>query len=141
MEQNHVPTQSDKLMSALAHASVIMPLWGIVVPALIWVTQREKSSYMRYQSFQALGWQIGQVALLFVGMLLYGFSLFGLLFSAQTPTQATPPTLFVAFGVFGLLFLAMVMLITVGLYAAVRNLQGRPFTYPLIGKRAQAYMR
>lgn len=143
MEEKHSPTQDDKLMGALAHASVIMPLWGIVVPAFIWVTQREKTAYIRRQSLQALGWQASQVILLFLGMLLYGFSffvMFGTLFIGQTPPDAPPPTFFIPFCVMGFLFLVMIGFIIVGLYAAVRNLQGHAFTYPLIGDWVQAYM-
>ena len=71
MNETQTPSQDDKVVGALAHAAAILPLWGLVVPALIWSTQREKSEYIRQQSLQALAWQMLQVCLFFGGMMLY----------------------------------------------------------------------
>jgi uncharacterized Tic20 family protein len=41
MEENSVtstPTQSDKIMAALAHVSAILPLMGVIAPIVIWAT-------------------------------------------------------------------------------------------------------
>ena len=49
-------------MAALAHAGIFVPTIGIVIPIVIWVTQKGKSRYVTFQAFQALVYQ----ALLFI---------------------------------------------------------------------------
>ena len=76
MQEKLVPTQDDKVTSAIAHAAVILPMWGIVVPAIFWATQRDKSAFVKDQTLQALSWQIAQVTLMFVAMACYMVSFF-----------------------------------------------------------------
>ena len=37
------PTQDERVMAALSHLSVFIPLFGVIAPIVIWVTQKEKS--------------------------------------------------------------------------------------------------
>lgn len=144
MNKIQTPSQDDKVVGALSHAAALLPMWGIVVPALIWVTQREKSDYIRQQSLQALAWQIFQICLLFGGFAFYMVSFFlmfgSFFFMSEMASDAPPPGFFLPFCVMGFIFLTMIVTIIVGIYAAVRNLQGQEFTYPLIGQRVQAYL-
>lgn len=64
MKENLSPTQDEKVTSALAHAAVILPMWGIIITAVFWATQREKSKFIQDQTLQALSWQILQVSVL-----------------------------------------------------------------------------
>jgi len=50
-------------MAAISHSSIITGGFGIVAAAIAWLTQRENSSYVRFQALQALAYP-------FVGMLL-----------------------------------------------------------------------
>jgi len=144
MNDQPIPSQDDKIVAALAHAAAVLPLWGLLVSILIWVTQREKSEYIRQQSMQALAWQVLQIWIFLGGMVLYvsSFSLvFGSIFLLQeVPSDAPPPGFFVPVCVFGLIFLSFFVTIVVALYAAVRNLQGHPFIYPIVGPRVQNYL-
>jgi len=144
MDEKQSPSQDDKVVAALGHAAAILPMWGVVVPVLIWVTQREKSDYIRQQSLQALAWQIFQIVLFLGGMVLYMVSIFltiGTVFLFEDmPSNGPPPGFFLPFCVFGFIFLSFLVTLGVGLYAAVRSLQGQPYTYPLIGQRVQAYL-
>lgn len=143
-ENKQEPSQDDKIVGALAHAAALMPMWGIIAPVLIWVTQREKSEYIRQQSAQALAWQLLQIVLFFIGMGLYMASFFlsfGTVFMMEEMNpNGPPPSFFIPFCVMGFLFLIFLVTIVVALYAAVRNLQGHEFTYPLIGQRVRAYL-
>ncbi|MCL4262491.1 MAG: DUF4870 domain-containing protein [Anaerolineae bacterium] len=144
MKTDLSPTQDEKLMSALANAVIILPMWGIIASALIWITQREKSAYVRDQALQALSWQVTQVGAMFLGMACYFvsfFAMFGTMFAAEGQEMVGPPPFFfLPFCAMGFIFLAMFGFIVVGLYAAFRNLQGHVFTYPLVGVRARAYI-
>ena len=144
MDEKQTPSQDDKIVGALGHAAALLPMWGIVVPAIIWVSQREKSDYIRQQSLQALAWQIAQICLLFGGMMIYVVSFFlmfgSVFFLNEMPADAPPPGFFLPFCVMGFIFLAMFATMIMGIYAAVRNLQGQHYTYPLIGQRVRAYL-
>lgn len=146
MIEKQTPSQDDKIVSALAHAAALLPFWGVVVPVLIWVTQREKSDYIRQQSLQAMAWQLLQICLFFVGMIAYVgsfFLVFGGVFLMETqtlPSDAPPPGFFFPFCIFGFIFLGFFITIIIALYAAVRNLQGQRYFYPLVGRRVEAYL-
>lgn len=144
MDEKQTSSQDDKVVGALAHAAAILPMWGIVVPTLIWVSQREKSEYIRQQASQALAWQIAQLSLMFGGFIIYMgsfFLMFGsFFFLNDMPADAPPPGFFLPFCVMGFILLTMLITIAVGLYAAVRTLQGQDFTYPIIGQQVRAYL-
>jgi hypothetical protein len=46
--------QDEHIMAALAHGSILLPMTGVIVPIVIWITQREKSRYVASQFFQWL---------------------------------------------------------------------------------------
>lgn len=144
MDEKQLPTQDDKIVGALGHAAALLPMWGIIVTAIIWVTQREKSEFIRQQSLQALAWQLFQIIVLFGGFALYAvsfFLMFGTFFvMSETSTNAPPPGFFLPFCSMGFIFLAMFVTIIVAIVAVVRTLQGHNFTYPLIGRRVRSYL-
>ena len=143
MDEKPLPSQDDKIVAALAHAAAVLPLWGLLVSILIWVTQREKWEYIRQQSLQALAWQAVQICLFMGGMVLYMgsfFIAFGTTMFWDDSSAAMPPGFFLPFCVIGSLGIVFVVTIVVALYAAVRNLQGHPFIYPIIGTRVQDYL-
>ena len=137
-------SQDDKIVGALAHAAALLPMWGIIAPVLIWVTQREKSEYIRQQSAQALAWQLLQIVLFFIGMGLYMGGIFLTVGTAflmdEMNSNGPPPAFFIPVCILGFVFLIFLGSIGIALYAAVRNLQGHDFTYPLIGRRVRAYL-
>lgn len=137
MVEKEIPSQDDRVVGTLSHAAVLLPMWGIVVPALIWVTQREKSEYIRQQSMQALVWQILQIVLFFVAYIPFILLIVSDVFFTTTEQLES---FFLQFCSIGLIFLITIGPIIVGIYAAVRNLQGHDFTYPLIGQRVRAYL-
>jgi uncharacterized Tic20 family protein len=73
-----IPTQDERIMAALAHASALLPMMGVIAPIIIWVTQKEKSQYVAFQSLQALAYQLSMIVAWFVGMGCYLLSFFGI---------------------------------------------------------------
>jgi uncharacterized Tic20 family protein len=109
--------QDDNLMAAISHAGII--LIGIIIPLLIWVTQKEKSKYVAFQAKQALVYQLA-VAVVFTIMSVIIFIL-----------------AVISGGILGILYLALVPLILIavlyGLYAAYQTYLGKDFRYLIIG--------
>jgi uncharacterized Tic20 family protein len=47
------PASEERIIAALAHLSALALGIGMVVPAILWTSQREKSKYAAFQSLQA----------------------------------------------------------------------------------------
>lgn len=145
---NKSVTQEERLMAALAHGAILLSWWGLIVSIIIWVTQREKSEFVRREVPQAIGWQLTSMLTFFAGMFCYMLSIFSIVFGAVGTASASggpPPDAFAAFGffpfcVFGMIFLLFFSFIAIGFYGAYKNLSGESFEYPLVGRRVTEYL-
>lgn len=150
-------TPDDRIMAALAHGATILGLWGIVISAVIWGTQKERSTYVRFQALQAMIYQIAGLAIqLLLGLLwgLCGFGffflmVFGTMLSAalvEEPSYMPLPMFLNMFSPLGVLCLMIpYLLIWLGfiiysLYGAYQVYQGRDFRYVVIGTRVERYL-
>jgi|GEM_PF-1575796 len=134
-------SQEVRLLAAISHASVLFPNIGFFVPIGIYLTQKKKSSYLGFQSLQALIWQIA----MFVFSMIASSCMVGSIFIPVLLTSATQNEKFV--GVTGSgIFIAMIISVLVmtignvgfiiyGIIGAVMTYQGRDFRYIFIGNR------
>lgn len=142
-------TQDERVMAGLAHLSALIPMMGLVAPVIIWVTQKENSKYVAFQSLQALAYQISMMIAYFISWACYGVSFFSIFFTipfAATPgsaEQVSPlaiiPALF-PFLVFGLIFFSGFAMIAYAIFGAVRTFQGKPFRYLMVGNWVDRYL-
>ena len=147
-------TQDEHIMAALAHASVILPFWGLIGALVIWATQRDKSRFVAFQALQAVTYQLVLVVCGLLGFGCYMCSFFGIflvvpvgIFASENAAASdtiagwlaaiTGLFPFCIMGIFTLLGLAYVIY---GLYGAVRALQGHDFRYVIIGRRLEQYL-
>jgi uncharacterized Tic20 family protein len=143
------PTQDERVMAALSHASALLPMMGVIAPIIIWVTQKEKSRYVAFQSLQALAFQLSMIAAWFVGMGCYMLSFLGTFITIPftTPPDGQPAnSLFglafmIPFLVFGAIFIGGFVFVIYGIIGAIMTFQGKPFRYLLIGKRVERFMQ
>jgi uncharacterized Tic20 family protein len=133
------PTSDEKVLAALAHASVLFAFFGPVGPTLIWVFQRTKSKYVRFHALQAMGYQAMAFWAFFIGIFLATFG--GIIISiiiasvshidpsdmSAFPFIVQPIIMLGIFGLWGLFFL-------IGIVGAVFCMINRDFNYPLIGR-------
>ena len=138
------PTQEEKLLAALAHGSILVPTWGLIIAAVVWITQRGKSVFVERQARQATTWQVAQLALsIVVGFawpLSSPWSASVLAAVTGTLTDDPPLIIFFYFPLIAVLMLGLFSFIAAGVWAAVRSLQGRDFVYPLVGARVERYL-
>jgi len=139
-------TQDERVMSAVAHATVVWPAFGLIAPLVIWGTQREKSPFLSFQALQAAAYQF----LVLIGALVAGalnvcsFLSMPLtaLVSAPFGEGATICLPFLGFScTFGILFLLMLswlVYVGYGLFAALSVLQGDDFRYAFLGPRLES---
>lgn len=137
-------------MAALAQISILVPLLGVVAPIVIWVTQKDKSRYVAFQSLQAVAFQLSLVFAWFVGMGCYMCSFFSMflaipLGAASESSQSVNPLFvlpfFTPFLVMGLMFLGGFLFILYGIVAAVLTFQGKPFRYVIIGRWVERFLQ
>lgn len=152
------PTPDDRIMATLAHGSVILGLWGIVVSAVIWATQKDKSAYVRFQALQALVYHIAVMVVQLLVGLLAGFCGFGLTFllafgsmvtaalAAESGADVPLPlflNVFPPLGFFGMMMpylLVWVGILAYAFYGAYQTYQGQDFHYAIIGERVARYL-
>jgi hypothetical protein len=140
------PTPDERIMAALSHASIILPMTGLIVPVLIWVTQKAKSTYVSFQSVQSIAYHIVLILFGFLGGICYGCSFFGAFFpfvlsGPGSDSGGPPPFFFLPFGVIGLFFLGYFALMIYGIVGAVLTLQGKDFKYLVVGERVERFLQ
>jgi len=147
-ETTRVPTQDERIMAAVAHATVIWPTLGLLAPLVIWGTQREKSPFVGFQSIQAAAYQFILLLGGLLGAACYMCSFFSLPFAAvltapfDEGAALCVPLLTFSFS-FGILFLLMLLWLAYvgyGLFGAVWVLQGNDFRYVFLGPRLERYL-
>jgi len=143
--ESTLPSQDERIMGALPHISVLIPYIGVIVPILIWVTQKDKSRFVYLQALQAAAYQLA----LFVATLL-GWGCYILSFVLLIPTIALIqpssewPVLavtFIPFCVLGLIGLGWLLFLIYGIVAAIQVFQGKDFHYIVIGDQVERFMR
>jgi len=140
--------KNDRIMAALAHVTVIVPMMGVIAPIVIWATQKDKSELIAFQALQAVVYQLTLVLIWFIGMACYMCSFFGIFIFAIPFSSSGGPNdfpfealgAFFPFLIMGLMLLGGVIYIIYGLVAAFLVLQGKDFRYILIGRRLEQYL-
>jgi uncharacterized protein len=124
-----------KLLSLVSHLSILIPNIGILAPVIIWVTNKEKSNFVRFHAIQAIFFQlvffILMIFFIFVGviMMLAAIPWFDLNSSSE------PGMLFFLSMVF--MFMYFPLWIIFGIYAvvaSVKSYKGNIFKYAIIGR-------
>jgi uncharacterized Tic20 family protein len=153
---NTQATREDQLAAAIAHAGILLPMFGAVIPLAIWLSQRERSPLLRFQALQALAYQLlGLLAYLILwGCQMLGFfGFFPLTIitgSLGSSAQTSNPGVSSGFGavllIFFVLFFGLIALLGVlqciggplfvilALFGSWRVLNDKPFQYPILGR-------
>ena len=133
-------SQEERYLSSLAHLSILFSQLGIITPVVIWVTQRDKSTYTGFQALQALVFQAALMIFNFVATAcLSAFLVTPFLMAPVGPGKNAASTLLVTF--FAALMLAVWLIVLVnlacivyGLIGALLTYQGKNFRYMIIAR-------
>jgi uncharacterized Tic20 family protein len=143
-----VSTQDERVMAAVAHATIVFSTVGLIGPLVIWGTQREKSEFVAFQALQAA---LYQFLLLLAGLLVGGLYMCSF-FSVPVTALLFAPlgegaalcfpflTFSCTFGILFLILLAWLAYVGYGLFGAVWVLQGRDFRYVFLGSWLERYL-
>lgn len=116
------PAQEERVMAALAHASILLPHAGLLVPLILWLTQsgRPDRAFAAFQAKQAFVFHLSAVVLewlVIFACFVLGFFSMGLSWFLIVP-------------IVGLGHLGATIF---GLIGAVDTYNGRDFRYPVLG--------
>lgn len=130
-------TSDERLFGMLSHLSVF--LGGIILPIIIWATQKDKSKFVRFHSLQAIFFQIAFAALitLFVIFLVMILLISGIGLSALEKSggdSLSPLMIIILIILYGGIFLFVIGGISYSVYLAVKTYNGYLIRIPFIGK-------
>jgi uncharacterized Tic20 family protein len=146
IDQAVIPTSDESLMAAISH------FFGFIVALIVWATQKDKSHFVRFQSIQAMVFDlsvnvimilvVGLMMILVFGLLALGVADLAILGSQSNPT-AEPVRTIVALlaGVPLLIPCILIPVVAVifvfRLIATIQTFQGKDYHYPWLGKQVE----
>ena len=128
----------EQFAAAMGHFAVIIPIWGLLAPAYLWLSHPKHSSFLKFQSAQTTLYQVF-VNLLYFG-LTFGSIVIGLgsmvLFALTVDLGEWNPVagLMVMTCLLGCTGLIVPLFHILGQWAGLQTLRGRDFKYPLLGR-------
>lgn len=130
-------TSDERLFGMLSHLSLF--LGGIILPVIIWATQKDKSKFVRFHSLQAIFFQIAFAALiiLFVIFLVLILLVSGIGFTALENSggdSLSPFMIIILVILYGGIFLFVIGGISYSVYLAIKTYNGYLIKVPVIGK-------
>lgn len=147
MQQRFELTSNERLLAALAHASVLLSLFGPIVPALVWISQRRKSRFVAFQALQAMGYQslllwVG-LTIVLSGALVFLFGGFPLAAQESLTLDSIDDSLLIQRARLfqNIFYAAWVLLSLPALIGAVMNALGKDFFYPNLGRRLDSFLK
>jgi uncharacterized Tic20 family protein len=145
-----IEEHEDRWVVAMGHFSVIIILWGMLVPITVWMMQGKRSLFLKLQAIQTFAFQAGTLVLYFVsGALVFGGALFFLLSIGTAGSSNLDSsggmagavvflvTMLCATGVMFIVPLLHIM----GQWAGYRVLKGDDYRYPIVGKLVEKRLK
>ena len=127
-------TSEDKAMSLLAHLSILIPNMGILAPLIIWLVQKDKSKFLRFNCLQAIFFQ-----LLFLGLTMLSIIIGAIIMIISLPGIAANPNtepgtlFFISMALMFLFFPFWIIFTVYAIVAGVKSFQGKKIKYAIIG--------
>lgn len=133
------PTSDEKLLAMLAHLSIF--LGGIILPIILWATQKDKSKYVTFNSLQAIFYHLAYLLIIVVFVLFMVFVMLiaGVGFAGFGHTGghdgSMPVSMIITMIImYGGIFVFMFTGIGYAIYLAVKSYKGEVIMIPVIGK-------
>ncbi len=139
-------TPDESLLAGIAH------LFGWLAALIIWVVQKDKSRFVRFQAVQSMAYDlliliVTSVIAALLSILIFGLLLLGVIDLAVLGTQGNPSaetvrTVIAAMAaapfLLACIFGPLSMAILAGrIIAAVQTFQGKNFHYPWLGRQVE----
>lgn len=139
-----LPSQDERIAGALAHVGALIPAIGLLIPILIWITQKDRSRFSGFQGLQAAAYQLILILASFlgrgcyVGSFLISFVLLAL--TKNSPGWAANLPFFIPFSVLLVMGVGWLVFVLYAILAAVLTFRGRDFRYLIIGSLVDGFL-
>lgn len=143
MEDKVEHSQEERLLAAVAHASVIASGIGIAVGMVVYLTQKEKSVWTAGQALQAAIYQLAGLALIiiaWVGWTIFYLAVTFALLANNMDQDAPPPAFWFSLATMCCPLLITAVWMLYGIYGAIRTWLGNDFRYFLIGRLVEDFL-
>ena len=132
------PSSDERLLGMLSHLSIFFG--GIILPLILWATQKDKSKFVTYNSLLALFYHISYTVLIifYVIFMVLVLLMMGVGFGTMNKNSGGDmPGLMIFFMIilYGGMFLLIFAGIGYGIYLAIKTYQGKLVSVPLLGKK------
>jgi uncharacterized Tic20 family protein len=139
-----LPPMDARIASAFAHASILLPGIGILVPIILWSYRKKYSHFVRNQTLQALIFQLLQWIWIQLIALIVFFVVF-IFASISTASHLTPEVyssrMLTAIIVSSIVIaIGWFIYLLFGVIGAVVCLTGRNYRYPFLGQWIDQYI-
>ena len=114
------PSQEERVMAALSHASILVHQVGLIAPLVLWLVNEGKAPYAAYQAKQAFFFHLLVTVVTWIAVGLgfaFGLLTFGIGFFLAIPLLGALP----------------VGAMIYGIVAAIHAYNGRDFRYWIVG--------
>lgn len=137
-----IEEHEDRWVVSMGHFSVIILLWGMIVPLTAWVMQGKRSPFLRFQTIQTLIYQAGVTLLAVIGLFAYLAGAVVLLATigiyADGIDSSGGMIGFVVFIICSLIAIVALLAVPffhiVGQWAGYKTLKGETYRYWLVGR-------
>ena len=142
--------KEDRVVAAVSHSTCVLLFLGLLTPITVWLTQHERSRFLRFQAMQAAIYQALGLIGYFTFMLLDIVLVFGMFGAAlvsgpggsSSGLPAWLPVIMLAFlCVMGSFALGIPLYHLFGFLGSVGVLRGRNFRYPILGNVLASRMK
>lgn len=151
MSQQSLANSSDEsVLAAISH------FFGWLVALIVWATQKDKSAYVRFQSMQALAFDlitgiavsivVGCMSVLIFAVLGIGIGDIAIYGNQANPLAEPIRTVVASLAAIPLLIPCMIIplvaiIFIARLIATIQTLQGKDFRYPWLGTLVERYQK
>lgn len=130
------PTSDERLLSLLCHLSSL--LGGIILPIIIWATQKDKSKFVRFHSLQAIFFHLSIAVIIIIFVFIFLVILFaGIGFSnpdkISSQENLPPIMIFLMIIFYGGIFIFVIAFLAYSVYLAVKAYNGELIKIPVLG--------
>lgn len=134
-----IPTSEEKMLGLLAHLSIFFG--GIILPIILWATQKDKSKFVRFHSLQAIFFHIAYVGLIVIFVMLVAVIMvisgvgLGMFNEGNMNSSSGLPVVMIIMMVamYGGIFLIVFGGIGYAIYVAIKTYKGALIRIPVIG--------
>ncbi len=141
--------KQDRLIAAVSHSTCIILFWGLVTPVVAWLTEHDRSPFLRFQALQAAVYQgIGLIAYfaVFAVYVAFMFASLGVATLLESHSSSAP---LAWIAVFMLPFLCIICIGALavpfyhlfGFLASLATLRGGDYHYPILGRILASRMK